>query len=36
MRAYCVEAAADLGLTVVPKGGVARYYLELEESARRI
>ena len=28
-REFCVEAARQLGLKVVPKGGVARYYLEL-------
>ncbi len=32
-REFCVEAARQLGLKVVPKGGTARYYLELTGKA---
>lgn len=32
-RAFCVEAAEDLGLECVDKGGEARYYVEMGSSA---
>ncbi len=33
MRSFCLAAAEELGLIVVPKGGVARYYLEFGTEA---
>jgi len=35
MQTYCLTAAQELGLKVVPKGGVARHYIELPQKTGR-